>query len=351
MPLLKHLNLSRLRSGKFNPESLLPLTNLTSLDMRQSDTICDEHMLCLTKLQTLKLSRSQLSESALFQLPNLTSLHLFYDSQITDNLISRMDSLLELALGSGTEITDDAVSRLTNLTSLKIHETITDRGISNLTNLTRLDSSSELISDIGMSKLTNLVSLRISGCPVTDHVITTLTQLRELRLYPTLGPSLISSHSLGYLTQLEKLAIEERDLQPPFSVLTNLKTLSITFNTLESDALSNLTNLTALDLFGSINWKKSGMFTLTNLVTLSVGFMGSSPEIANDDLSLFPHLTSLDISHNRLVTIDGISKLRKLQYLSWDNSSLDTRNFYEHGIICTPASEWGEIFDEQTWSF
>jgi hypothetical protein len=59
-------------------------------------------------------------------------------------------------------ITNEAISELHNLTSLDLflNQLITDNGIRGLTNLTHLDlSSNKMISNHGVSGLTNLTSL------------------------------------------------------------------------------------------------------------------------------------------------------------------------------------------------
>ena len=224
----RDLNLSN-QALKLLPSNISKLTNLTKLNLCNTQISDIRALSGLTNLTTLGLSNTQISDiKALSGLTNLTKL-ILCNNQISDiSALSGLTNLTRLNL-SNTQISDiRALSKLTNLDELSLSSNqISDiRALSGLTKLTILGLSDNPIYDIGaLSKLANLTTLGLSNTQISD--IDALSELSNLI-------------SLG----LDNTPISDIGA----SKLANLTGFSV-YNTQVSDTrvLRELTNLDSVD--------------------------------------------------------------------------------------------------------
>eukprot|EP01120_Amphizonella_sp_Union-15-10_P006628 TRINITY_DN2161_c0_g1_i2.p1 TRINITY_DN2161_c0_g1~~TRINITY_DN2161_c0_g1_i2.p1 ORF type:complete len:287 (+),score=28.10 TRINITY_DN2161_c0_g1_i2:97-957(+) len=181
------------------------------------------------------------------QFKNLNSLDLVWCKDITSEglgqSISNLKNLTRLDLYMCTQISDSVINALSSLTKLKYLDIcrckkITDKGIVCLSNLTDLKSlkiyKCENLTDQGISTVlrssTNLIQLNASQCTgFTDK-----------------GISLLSSH-----VKLERLFLSHCGLTSAGMIY-----------------LSNLTNLSVLDVSGCVGLNDEAIIYLSNLVNL-----------------------------------------------------------------------------------
>eukprot|EP01128_Nolandella_sp_AFSM9_P004488 TRINITY_DN2019_c0_g1_i2.p1 TRINITY_DN2019_c0_g1~~TRINITY_DN2019_c0_g1_i2.p1 ORF type:complete len:227 (-),score=27.57 TRINITY_DN2019_c0_g1_i2:73-729(-) len=144
---------------------LLPFTNLTSLTLLNDVVISDDVLSSLSGLLCLELGLKGyelISDAGISPLSNLTSLAIRDVSLVTDAGILPLTNLTSLYLEGNDLISDDGVSSLTNLATLKLEfdELITDAGISSLSGLTSLKlEGNQFVTDVGLSPLTKLTRL------------------------------------------------------------------------------------------------------------------------------------------------------------------------------------------------
>lgn len=211
---------------------ILPLTNLTSLDLTNNLSVNDNIVMQLTNLKKLVLdSNNTVTDNALGRLTNLTCAHLGnFAGGATDTGLYPLTSLLKLTLGQRSKVTDNAVSRLTNLTHLEASSSITGRGISMLTDLRCLHLHPDAIGDAAFNNLTNLVKLFLFSSGPTDVTMTKMTNLRILHSKFCFYGIKFTSNSISRLTQLEEFVFDQPQLLPAVPALTNLKILRFSAN-------------------------------------------------------------------------------------------------------------------------
>tara|TARA_B100001287_G_C22646782_1_gene513150 strand:- start:415 stop:1488 length:1074 start_codon:yes stop_codon:yes gene_type:complete len=212
---------------------------------------------------------------------NITSLNLNYCfSLINLNGLAQLTKLKELDLGISKSLKDiNGLANLENLNKLYIctpdyQEVDMDSyegfklpdGLSNLKNLTILYIESTLIKNVDdLANLTNLLELDLEGCTKITNLdgLLKLTKLTDLSFW--YGRSLTDISGLAHLKNLKNLDLsfcEEINDLSYLSDCLNLKSLVLrdcgVWNTdykINVDFLSNLTNLTSLDLSGCINFQ------------------------------------------------------------------------------------------------
>lgn len=203
----------KLDSATITNQSISLLTNLKKLSITYLASISDESLSCLTGLTELHVislgakcsSISTLtnltmlsagpcvSDEILLPLTNLTSLDL-QSSPVSDNAITKLLLLKDLSVTMTQTVTDSSISLLTYLTKLSVSETpaITDSSIGLLTNLIELKSNEEFTNH-GLSTLTNLTSLDICLSPeIKDEHMYSQTRLMSLSVDDTLSDDSIS---------------------------------------------------------------------------------------------------------------------------------------------------------------
>jgi Leucine-rich repeat (LRR) protein len=152
----------------------------------------------LTRLQSLNLHDSSITDLGLVHLKGLTNLSvvLLYRTQVSDAGLVHLKGLTNLSYLSldGTQVSDAGlvhVKRLTNLSSLSLERTqISDAGLvhlQGLTNLIALSLERTQVSDAGLvhlKGLTNLSVLLLECTQVTDAGVNELKRaLPSLRIH------------------------------------------------------------------------------------------------------------------------------------------------------------------------
>jgi len=253
--------------------------NITKLHLWENQISDISPLKGLNNLTNLNLNDNQISDlSPLSNLTELTSLHL-NKNKISDlSPISGLTNLTMLEIDD-SQISDiSPIAGLTNLTYLNLgYNEISDLSpLSGLTNLTFLGFDSNQIGDISiLSKLTKLTFLNINS---SAEDITPLRGLPLTSLYMSCSATDISA--IGELTDLTHLRLYGlySDISP-LSSLINLEYLSLggvmSNGQPESDisdatALSNLTKLKELSLWGTNINDISLLKGLTNLTSLSL---------------------------------------------------------------------------------
>ncbi len=175
-------------------ESIKLLTNLTHLDLSDTNKVMDDALKPLVNLRVLILSqKSAITGLCISCLTGLTSLDISHNQTFDYRCLYLLTNLTCLDasrfLNTGRFLHDDVLSYLTNLKSLDISSQlgITGKSISKLTNLTVLG-----IADIGLisfdtfKPLTNLCILYLSSKAIYDEDIHNLTS-REYNKFQLLS--------------------------------------------------------------------------------------------------------------------------------------------------------------------
>lgn len=252
---------------------------------------------------------------------NLTDLD-FTEVPITDGDIKSLSILVnlkEVSFKSCKGIVGDGILHLSTLTNLKRinfnDSSISAEGISylsTLTSLTGLNIKLCYVKDAGLLSLqvlTSLIKLNISYGEITEsgisHLSTLLTNLTSLnisRCYHVKDTGL--SYISTLLTNLQELSASGMDIKDEgishLSNLSNLTKLNVSDCAfIKGEKFSLLTNLTSLNVYGCyiIQENVSYISTLTNLTDLNIGSITVKREdIAH--LSTLTNLKKLDIWGN-----------------------------------------------------
>jgi hypothetical protein len=148
---------------------------------------------------------------------------------------------------------------------LKDNKSITNEGLKLMTGLTILDlTTNERITDTGISSLTSLTELRLHSNNLSGTGLKLLTRLRSLSVsYVWVGD--------GYITQL--------------------------------------TNLTMLDLYGNRRITDNGIMGLINLKLLR---FNSDVNISDNGINRLTNLTTVSFVSHGKVTVPSLKKLPNL---------------------------------------
>jgi hypothetical protein len=217
------------------------LTNLTLLNLSQTQVSDVSALANLTSLTTLYLGRTHVSDiSALANLTSLTTLHLG-GTQVSDvSALANLTNLTTLYLG-GTHVSDiSALANLTNLTRLDLWGTqVSDiSALANLTHLTKLDLELTQVNNISaLANLTSLSTLDLGGTQVSD--ISALANLKTLTTLILQGTEVSDISALANLTNLTTLHLGGTNVSD-FSALANLARLQ-TFQ--ENDWILHTSNV------------------------------------------------------------------------------------------------------------
>eukprot|EP00026_Physarum_polycephalum_P005924 Phypoly_transcript_05963.p1 GENE.Phypoly_transcript_05963~~Phypoly_transcript_05963.p1 ORF type:complete len:579 (+),score=96.05 Phypoly_transcript_05963:127-1863(+) len=354
------------------------LSNLTFLSLSLLRTILQSASI----LQVLDLSGSPVTDhmtSVLAQKPpgNLKRLHTLDISRCTllnptgaYNLFSAFasatPSLTSLNVAEcklDDSVVNTFISKFTNLTFLDISRiwTISTGAIYNLT------QSCTKLQKINMINLTficdpAIVSLA-ENCKNLSHVdmsccfgltSDTLAHLTEHPLqYLSMQSISVSSAfalppTLRHLDMSKCVGMTDAYLSPIVLACTRLETLSLASCPDLSDSSLDLlsthlsTSLTSLNISGCLGLTPQGIETslpsFTRLTDLQLAHLNLSDSFFSDHISSFPHLKSLDISHNTRITDAGILAIthacKWLQALACDA----LRSSAPSGLRAVPAS-------------
>jgi len=324
---ITELDLSRV--GITDISALNELENLEELTLNSYSGVS----LSLPKLKKLKIAGGKVNASALSELSGLTSLDLSGCYEFSDiSGLSALSGLTELNLSMCTNISSiQALSELSNLTTLSLAfcDNISSLGaLSGLSSLTSLDISgcSNISSIEALSGLSNLTSLNMSYCRNINNidVLSGLNHLAILDLSYCEAVNLESLSGLSELTELNvagvkaahdmsnlavfsevpnltKLTISDQDeygTSTDFSILGNIQkldTLKITGYYVDINALTELSQLTTLDLS-------------------NISVDGDMDSLVNA-LSQMPNLTAFTFKADNIEDVSALASLSNLKTL------------------------------------
>lgn len=276
------------------------------------------------------------------------------------NFSSLLSYLTKICIAE-VKLTDSSFSyfpRYTNLTSLELNcdreNDIADKvlaSISNLTNLKRLALSRFYVITAqgfpSLSNLINLTSLKLKGLiDLPDDIISIIAKLSKLTDL-NLSESNGVDDAFAQVSKLENLlslnlshAWADVDV-PSLSRLTKLTSLNLRGDFGDHplndtlSCLSNLVNLTSLDLLGSSRITDVGLSHIsrfTNLTDLNLGLLDSITDNGLVYLSNFKGLTSLCLIYCIKLTGDGLSHLSKCTNLHTLNLR-GCKNITDQGLL------------------
>lgn len=207
------VQLTHITSLWANPcDGLRHLTNLTTLQLHEHfvDRLNDDHIIGLTKLQTLEATGPAVSCGVLSTLTNLTTLK-FVLPQKLDSLY--LPNVTHLAL-SFARVNDSFIENFTNLQKLSLVNVtnFTGYSLSRFTNLTALclNSKSFEPKNFDSENFPQLKSLGIRKTKVHPLMFKNLSGLTELILLKCKSPTTpMTNQDLSHLTQLRTLSIHK----------------------------------------------------------------------------------------------------------------------------------------------
>lgn len=254
----------------------------------------------------------------------------YAENMAASNRILRFFNPTTLDLRSRTLISPSGMTHITNLQCLAIGSYapgLIDL-VSTLTTLTAFTTSyNASLRDEHLMPLTSLTSLSIHNCRyVTDRALITLSRLTELAIRQISEG--ITDRSVSQLTNLTSLqlmsnrSITDKGLGP----LTALTRLNLSHDDRITDAcLKRLPNLTDLNLDTNKRITSLGIAHLSSkLMRLS---LVANVNITDACLSQFTALVELDIFRNPLITLDTASRLTALTKLAAVESALILRGY------------------------
>lgn len=268
-------------------------------------------------------------------------LNLLYDGA-TDDVISHLKSYpysnLYLEGGGYTSNGFREVAALTSLTSLSfIRCSLTDNDFQELTTLqklTSLDIFCEKLSSLeGITKFSNLIDLSLSNSPITDVGIKNIcnqTILTKLKIYRCKNLTSNGLNEITKLVNLTALDIIPADNKSKIAVhtvikLKNLKNLDmrycdLTDSNVYKKLITNLVNLTTLNICNKTNYLIDDESALVNLSDLSFSHCCISDEGFNE-LTKLVNITTLNFSETFLTgrNLKEITKMTNLTALSFLN--------------------------------
>ena len=199
---------------------------------------------------------SMLNHTIIQQFPNITALDLCKNNTITDEALKALTKLESLSLRKNELITNEGIKNLNKLRLLslggfmKFCPIITDEAVINFTNLTGLD--------LTMNKV------------VTDRAIMKLTNLRRLNLGAN---AMISDKGIEHALNIETLTLEFNHsiTNDGIKYLSNITSLNLGYNkNITNDGIHHLKNLTFLDLRGNEVITEEGYKGLQKLTKISL---------------------------------------------------------------------------------
>ena len=296
---------------------------------------CGDGISKLTNLTTLDLARTaQLSMSNLTGLTSLTHLGVYKNSGLQDEGLGAFTRLTSLFL-QRTEVSDEALTLLTNLETLILcdNDNISGTTLCALPKLRNLFVTShyKLIPEEVFRSLNKLDALTVKISIFTCRMITHLTSLRSLSIQ---AANIRESQTFASFLNLTRLVIKDNYQARPargafgngLSVLTNLRVLKLNDHSVggvcTDDVLSCLSNLTTLCIYANNCITRSSLSTLTNLTKLKLPHDRHLTRLDTECLPL--SLTTLDLSNcNHTSPFRGMTEnLQNLRVLILDTVSI-----------------------------
>ncbi|AOY75761.1 leucine-rich repeat domain-containing protein [Clostridium formicaceticum] len=235
----------------------------------------------------------------------------------------------------------NGIQDLSNLQYLDLsHNRVNDvYHISNLTALKKLYLGGNSIEDVNiLRKLQELEELSVATNSNTDYeFLGSMTGLKKLDLSNPSNARVSGGDDgrdisgLSQLTSLEDLSLAGCGVKnvEALSDLQNLKYLDLSRNAINAEALKTIGKLSALETLNlEDNQIDEGLSSLTNLGSLKDLNLSSNSGIDDfDSLASYPKLESLTLKGVRLSDFSSISSLSGLRYLNLENNSLEEITF------------------------
>ena len=326
-------------------------TALTELDLSNKNLSNEEilPLMEMTELTSLTLYGNQLTElSALSGLSKLEFLNVGGNDGISDlSPLSGLTSLNQLVLPSNSEISDlSPLAGLTELRSLEMSDGIGENGagmiddLSPLAGLSKLENIFILVGDLTdlsfLSGKAKLESVRLYGDIQVENPapLTGLTNLEQFQLYSTGGQATYIAQDLTALSELENLTTLDICTQGLTSLkglecLTRLEMLSLDGAGGDNNIVTDLSPLTGLFQLKSLDlpiqsvdfqgsYDLSGLEALTALENLNI--TGNVNDLS--PLAGLTNLISLKIYGNGTISdFSPLAEMTKLQDLNITNRS------------------------------
>jgi hypothetical protein len=312
------------------------------------EAVTDSILRRCVSLERLELNRSNVTNHGISQLRHLRILALSGSfSQITDTAIAQLTNLTAFSPYNARNISIEGVSNLCNLKHLNLRANyrFDDAGITKLSKLMSLDldrrdediftpskdiDTTERLTDMGLARLTNLTALSLTvNYEITDNGIRDLVNLTLLDLRRN---EMISDEGLSRLTNMRTLrlnaSVGESVTDSGISAMLNLTSLSLDFNErITDDCLSRFTNLTCLSLSFAAGISDVGLSVLRNLKLLA---LEANDQITDHGVSGLSNLTVLNLCRNSQISDAGISMLTNLTHLDLLENERITRDCFSN---------------------
>ena len=319
---LQTLALNRTKVADIAP--LGTLTALQTLDLGNTQVADIAPLGTLTALQTLDLSDTQVADIA--PLGTLTALQILdlSNTQVADIApLGTLTALQTLDLDS-TKVVDIApLGTLTALQRLTLNRTkVADIApLSTLTALQRLYLSNTQVADIApLGTLTALQELSLSNTQVADIApLGTLTALQRLTLNST---KVADIAPLGTLTALQELYLSNTQVADiaPLGTLTALRRLAL--NSIQVADIAPLGTLTALQILTLSNTKVADIAPLGTLTALQSLDLDDTKVADITPLGTLTALRRLALNSTKVADIAPLGTLTALQELRLDSTKV-----------------------------
>ena len=258
--------------------------------------------------------------SAVAKLSNLKSFNRFYGNDY-NNIIDAMKFCENLERFSLSQVKVTNMNRIAELGNLKSLSLVSGQikkieGLKNITNLEGLSLAGNQIKEIeGLENLTKLKRLFLNTNQIADITpLSANTSLMELNLKSNVEIDADRTHyTTKQLQELDKIG----------KIIDNGGIIN-----LDTDKLGLFTNYKKLDLSNNKLTtldNLNGMTELTQL-TLTNNYITLEDEKSQEILSNMSNLSYLAFSNNKLTNINAINNLKKLNYLSLTgNNKIDLK--------------------------
>lgn len=313
-----------------NNEHLKLMPNIKSLNCLNNSLITDNGICNLHNLTYLNCGRADITDEVLINFPNLEILNCGYDSYFS--IISNLPKLKILILGF-SEINE--LKNLPKLENLECGNNEITIGIKNLTSLVYLDCNfnNYITSDV----INTLVNLKYLYCTYVQNILDiAFINLRNLQMLHCGESTEITNLALTYIPNLISLHCGSNNniTSEGLYNVTKLICLHCGSNNSIND-LHMLTNLKYLDCGTNSRIIDETFRTCTTITHLHCYY---NKKITNYTLNYLPDLIFLSCNNN--FTNSAISKLKKIQHLSYRNSNgisiiPDTIDIECKNCICT----------------
>jgi hypothetical protein len=311
------LTLDLKNSRFFTSQGLFALTNLKKLVLDWNFMVKGKKVLyTLRKLETLSLVGNYVIKNENISiLTNLTNLKLYSNNTINGTSISVLTNLRKLSMGSGP------INKITHaMESSGLVEHIRQCNMNILDYDNNDDDDRKSIYDKSLQNLSNLQSLKIINFPLV-RIWGIIGGFAERIMLPQFIKSLFETSV--YLSDISILRLS--------NTLTTLELSN--YNSITDESVQHLTNLTKLKLRDGVDTiTDKSIQKLTQLLHLDLERNGFITDTSLYQLTL---LNTLNLNTNNVITDDAVKRLTNLTNisLSYNNTITDHGIFYLTKLI------------------